>query len=461
MQFRRFVGLAAWITLVCGLMPLEQLLAFDEPTPRASIILKAATIHPGDGSPGFAGHLVVGGDRIVSVLKESDPLPDADTIIDCSGLVISPGFIDLHNHSDEPIQSQNTRANVNYLLQGCTTIITGNCGSGPVDVAEYFSTIEKQGAGTNVGHLLPQGSLRSQVMGKENRKPTDEELQSMRDLAAKAMLDGAFGISTGLIYIPGTLTGTEELIEVNRIVGQHHGIYVSHIRNEGDRLLPSIEEAIQIGKAGDTPVHISHLKANGRANWGTLRVATERIEKARMEGLRVTADQYPYIASSTSLEATLLPDWCREGGRERLKERLSDPAASERIRTDVVSNLEKASRIQLASCSMNRAWIGKSIDEIAAELNQPAADVVLEIERHGGASVVNFGMNEEDLRHAMPFPWLATASDGGAKIPTASQPHPRSGRFPARLVTTLSRIPCWICQPQFEAAAVCQRKFWG
>lgn len=404
----------------------------DERPSEPTVVFKNATVFTGDGSPGFSGHLLVRGDRIDGVYSES--CPAADTVVDCTGLFVCPGFIDLHNHSDEPILERNTRASTNYLMQGCTTVITGNCGSGPVDTGTYLSKVETQGAGTNVGHLLPQGSLRSLVMGKENRKPSAEELQRMRELAAKAMLDGAFGMSTGLIYIPGTLTETDELIEISRIIGEHGGIYVSHIRNEGDQLLQSIEEAIQIGTVAKTPVHVSHLKATGKANWGTLRLATARIEKARAEGLRVTADQYPYTASSTSLEATLLPDWCREGGREKLKERLDDPETAARIRSEVARKLQSSSRIQLASCSWNRHWIGHSIEEIASELTVPMENVVLEIERNGGASVINFGMNEEDLIHAMPFPWLATASDGGAKFPTSSQPHPRSfGTFPRKI----------------------------
>jgi len=399
---------------------------------RFDVVLENASIHTGNGEAPFTGHVAILEDRIAAITTEA--VPEGDVRIDCSGLVVCPGFIDLHNHSDEPIVERNTRANVNYLLQGCTTIVTGNCGFGPVDVEKYFATIDKQGAGTNVAHLLPQGSLRSDVMGKENRRPTDEELQQMRDLANKAMRDGAFGMSTGLIYIPGTLTQTEELIEIAKVIGRHKGLYASHIRNEGNALLQSVDEAIRIGQAAGTPVHVSHLKASGKLNWGTLRVAVSRIEEARAQGISVTADQYPYTASSTSLEATLLPEWAREGGREKLAERLKDPETAARIQRDVAKKLESASRIQLASCSLNRSWIGRSIQEVADSQNRDTAELVLEIERHGGAAIINFGMSEEDLLLAMPLPWVATASDGGAKIPTSSQPHPRSfGTFPRKI----------------------------
>lgn len=397
-----------------------------------ALLLRGGTVIDGTGEPARLADVAIDGDKIAIVA--ADKKIDALKVIDCTGLIIAPGFIDLHNHSDQPIVEAATRGCVNYLTQGCTSIVTGNCGSGPVDVAKYLNKIDEQGAGTHVLHLLPHGELRSQVMGKAAREPSAEELQQMCELADKAMRDGAWGMSTGLIYVPGTYSKTDELIAIAEVVAKHGGIYASHIRNEGDGLVDAINEALTIGRSAKLPVHVSHFKSSGRDNWGRLHVAAEMIEAARREGLKVTADQYPYIASSTSLEATLLPAWSREGGRKDLEARLASPDDRKRIHDEVEKQLLSKSRIQIAGYRPRRDWVGKSIDEIAQSEARPAVDIVLEMEAAGGARVVNFGMSEEDVRLGMKLPWVATASDGGAKIPSADQPHPRSyGTFTRKL----------------------------
>jgi N-acyl-D-amino-acid deacylase len=199
-------------------------------------------------------------------------------------------------------------------------------------------------------------------------------------------------------------------------------------------LLHSVEEAIQIGTSAKLPTHISHFKASGKDSWGTLHLAAKIIEEARLKGKKVTADQYPYAASSTSLEATLLPSWSRAGGRPALKKRLADPATAARIRKEVADDLKNKNRIQIASHDARPEWIGKSLDEIAKAESMEVVDVVMMIEKHGGASIVNFGMLEDDVRLAMKLPWVATASDGSAKAASADSPHPRSfGTFPRKI----------------------------
>lgn len=421
---------AAVVTLAASLLGPPALAA--EPL-AVDTVLRGGQIYDGSGGPPLVADLAIRDGRIVAIGPRLQ-VTTAAREVDCAGLAVAPGFIDLHNHSDDAMVAAATRANVNYLTQGCTTIVTGNCGGGPVDVAAYFKKIDTSGAGTNVIHLLPHGSLRAQVMGRDNRRPTAEELAKMRTIAAQAMSDGAWGMSTGLIYVPGTFAETDELIEIAKVVGAAGGIYASHIRNEGTGLLDSIDEMLRIGRDAQLPVHVSHFKASGKDAWGTLRVAAETIEKARAAGQMVTADQYPYVASSTSLEATLFPNWAREGGSAKLRERLNDPETFQRIRRDVAQSLETKGRIQLASFAAERTWVGKSLDELASAQQRELVDVALDIERRGGARVVHFGMNEEDVRIGMRYAWVATASDGGSKIPDADRPHPRSfGTFSRKI----------------------------
>ena len=398
----------------------------------ADILLAGGTLLDGSGAAGVVGDLAIKDGKIAAIgtFAKGQVL----RTIDCRDLMIAPGFIDLHNHSDSAIVSPDARANVNYLTQGCTTIVTGNCGGGPIRVQEYYDKIDAAGAGTNVAHLLPQGALRSAVLQQVKRPPTAEELSKMCELADSAMREGAWGMSTGLIYIPGTFSETSELIEVNKVIGRHGGIYASHIRNEAMELTSAVDEAIRIGREGGTPVHISHFKASGPDAWGGLRVAAEMIEKARSEGEKVTADQYPYIASSTSLEATLLPAWSREGGRSALEKRLQDDKQRAEIRAEIERSFGRKGPIQIAAYRPNPEYVGKKLDEIAADEKLSVPDLVLAIEESGGARIVNFGMNEEEVRFGMTLPWVATASDGGARIPGSEQPHPRNfGTFARKI----------------------------
>lgn len=398
----------------------------------ADWLLTGGTVYDGSGGDGMVVDIAIGDGRILAVGELERGV--IGQTIDCTGLIICPGFIDLHNHSDRPIINAATRANTNYLTQGCTTVVTGNCGGGHVDVADFFEKVDSAGAGTNVIHLVPHGSLRSRVFGNVRRAPSDDELAQMKALAEKAMQDGAWGMSTGLIYTPGTYAETDELVEIASVVSRHGGIYASHIRNEGTGLTDAVREAIEIGRRADLPVHISHFKASGRDAWGGVRAAASIIEAARAEGLAVTADQYPYIASSTSLEAMVIPTWAREGGGKALIARLDDDQTGAKLRAEIQQKRTTRNRIVIASFQRRQQWVGQDLETIAAGEGRDEIEIIEEIIRAGGAAAVSFGMNEEEVRYAMQLPWVATASDGGAKTPTADRPHPRSfGTFPRKL----------------------------
>lgn len=401
----------------------------------ADIVFRGATIHDGSGAKPTVGDVHVRGDKLVAVGVVGKI--EGAKEVSAEGLVICPGFIDLHTHCDPGLPTKNGKANKNYVTQGCTTVVTGNCGSGPVDAAAFFAALEKGGVGTNVIHLAPHNSIRDKVMGNANRPPTADELKKMESLVEQAMKDGTWGLATGLIYNPGTYAKTDEIVALARAANKYGGMYASHIRNEGGGLLDAIEEAIAIGKESGCRVHISHIKASGKAAWGMSGRAVGVIEAARKKGQEVTADQYPYIASSTSLRATLVPTKYREGTNKEFVARLDDPDIGPKLKADVEKALagrDGGKRIQIARYSPNPKWQGKTVTAIAdAEKKQPI-DIVLEIERNGGAQVVNFGMSEDDVRIYMKQPWVATASDGGVQTPGDTVPHPRSyGTFPRKI----------------------------
>lgn len=428
------IALASALLLAIGQIAVAQKLQ-PAKSVKADTVLVGGMIYDGTGKKGFVGNIAILKDRIVATGRFKAPA--GALVVDCKGLVIAPGFIDLHNHSDSRMIARKYRANINYLMQGCTTVVTGNCGSGPVDMAGYRKKMEAAGIGTNVAHLLPQGALRRQVMASANRKPTAGELKQMQQLADKAMRDGVFGMSTGLIYVPSSYATTDELIAVAKVVAKHGGIYASHIRNENKNLLAAVNEAMTIGRTAGCPVHISHFKSTGRRNWGLVRRAAQMIAAARKKGEQVTADQYPYIASSTSLDAIYIPAWARAGGRKKMLARIDDPKIGPQIREkmkDMLQQRNGGASVKIAGYRKRPDWAGLSLAEIAKRQNKSVLDTAIEITRNGGAGIVNFSMSEEDVRHIMQIPWVATASDGSAKIPAADKPHPRSyGTFARKI----------------------------
>ncbi len=423
-----FVGL-----VLVALIPVPGLAG--EPI-EADYVLRGGLVIDGTGAPGRRADVAVKGDRIVAV-GDVEAAPGA-RVIDATGLVVAPGFIDLHSHSDGPIVRPETKSNLNYLKQGVTTVVTGNCGGGPVDAARYFRTIREHGAGTNIIHLIPQGSLRRAVMGTADVRANPAELKKMAAIVAREMEAGAWGLSSGLIYIPSRYADTAELIALAKVVAKHGGIYASHIRGEGNTLLEAIDEAIAIGRESGAPVHISHLKASGKANWGKVEEACARIEAARAAGQTVTADQYPYVASSTSLGAMVVPDWAMRGTTADFIRIAADPVQGRRLRLEILKGLEsrdggESVRISRYPPKLDR--VGLSLAEIARREGTTPLDVVLDIQSHGGASAVSFGMSEDDVRFVMRKPYVATASDGSAHVPNGQdKPHPRAyGTFPRKI----------------------------
>ncbi len=436
-MFKPFlIGLILTTSVGLGLVAIAARTSADEDAKTQGYVLRGGLVVDGTGAEARRADVAIEGDRIVAV-GEFEARPGFREI-DATGLVVAPGFIDLHSHSDVSILNPRTRSNLNYLSQGVTTVVTGNCGSGPVDVARYFRAIRKQGAGTNIIHLIPQGSVRREALGTAEAPATLVALEIMERLVERGMRAGAWGMSSGLIYVPSRYADTAELAELAKVVARYGGIYASHIRSEEDGLLDAIDEAIEVGRLSGAQVHISHLKANGRANWGMAGAACERIEKARAQGLKVTADQYPYVASSTSLGAMVVPHWARQGTDREFVRMASDPALGPRLRGEIVKELESregGSSIRIARYPLKPDRVGRNLVEIARNEGTTPLAVVLDIQSHGGAQAISFGMSEDDVRFVMKRPYVATASDGSAHAPGGGdQPHPRAyGTFPRKI----------------------------
>ena len=410
-------------------------LAADPKAPDTNVVIRGATIHDGSGGKPVVGDVHIQGDRIAAVGQVGKI--DGAKEITGQGLVVCPGFIDLHTHCDFGLFGPVGKQIKNYVTQGCTTLVSGNCGSGPVEVGGRLKLLDEGGIGPNVAHLVPHNAVRYKVMKNVNRKPSEAEQKAMEELVDKAMADGAWGLSTGLIYTPGTYSETAEIVGLAKAAGKHGGLYASHIRDEGSGLLVAIEEALKIGRESGCPVHISHIKVDTKAVHGSSVRAVEVIESARKKGQTITADQYPYTAASTALQAIVVPSRYREGTAKEYVARLDDPTVGPKIREAVEKALKEqddGKQIRISQYAKNPKWQGKSIAAIAEAEQKTPVEVVLEIERNGGAGIVDFCMSEEDVRVYMKRPWVATASDAGPIIPDNSVPHPRAyGTFPRKV----------------------------
>ena len=405
--------------------------------PAYDVLILNGRIVDGSGAPAYDGDIAVSGDKIVKIGDLA--AASASRVVDARGSIVAPGFVDLHNHADRNIKA--SPAMENYLRQGVTTILTGNCGNSPVHLGEYFQTVEDTGIALNLAILIGHNAVRREVMGNENRAPTADEQERMAALVKAAMDDGAFGMSTGLIYLPGTYSKTDEVVSLARVVAAEGGIYASHIRNEFDLIVDAISEAITVGREAELPVQISHFKVADNKMWGDSTITLGLVDAARADGLDVTIDQYPYTAGSTGL-VNVLPSWARAGTREDFQARLDDPETRARIKADTIDKLNGAraagdlTRITIASFPEHPEYAGKSMAEVTAMNGREptienGAEVAMEILYDGGGSAIYHMMVEEDVRRIMQAPFTSIASDGSAVPFGKDVPHLRNyGTFP-------------------------------
>jgi N-acyl-D-amino-acid deacylase len=392
----------------------------------------------GTGSPAFFADVGIRDGRIASIGKIEGV---AVRVLNASNLVVAPGFIDVHTHADEVAEMPEAE---HFLRMGVTTIVAGNCGSSTLDFEAFFRSLARTNLALNVASLVGHNSVRRKVMGGNfDRKPTAEELDQMLRVVDRAMEQGAVGLSTGLIYQPGVFSTTEEIIELARIAAKHGGIYATHMRNEGNGIRDAIAEVIRICRETGIRAEISHLKLSGPSAWGQASQILTLIEHARAEGLDITQDQYVYTAASTGI-SQLIPDFGLEGGPDRFRERLADPAQKDAITKEMLRMLRQKGREDFsyavvasfgAAPSINGLNIVEASQKLRGGTNlADQVETILEIQRRGGASGVFHGMSEEDLQVFLKHPNTAIACDSGLRRLGEGVPHPRGYGNNARVL---------------------------
>jgi N-acyl-D-aspartate/D-glutamate deacylase len=402
------------------------------------LVLRGGRVLDGTGNPWYRADVAVLGDRVAAVGDLSDARAHRE--IDATGLYLAPGFIDVHSHAGSGLDEPDLGGALPLLTQGVTTVFVNPDGGGAVDMAEQRRELLANHPAINVAQMVPHGSVRRAVIGMADRAPSDAELDRMRGLVREGMEQGAFGLSTGPWYAPGSYSTTEELVELAKVAAEYGGAYSSHIRDEADfniGLVAAVDEVIRIAREAQLPSVITHLKALGPRVWGFSGALVHRIDRAREQGLQVYADQYPYTASGTSLSGALVPRWALAGGDSALQRRIGEPAERARLRAGIVENLDRrggAARLQFRRFRPDPTIEGRTIQWYADREGLDAPDAVIELLTRGGASVVSFNMADADVETLMRQPWMMTSSDGGLVPMGEGVPHPRSyGSHPRKI----------------------------
>ena len=408
------------------------------------ILIKNGRILDGTGNSWKYGDVAIKDGKIFKIGNLINI--NAAKVIDAKGMIVCPGFIDVHTHIEG--DELKTPTADNFIHDGVTTVITGNCGSSNIDIKKYLERIDSIKLSINVATLIGHNDVRQTVMGTANRHATEEELQKMEKLVAQAMKDGAVGFSTGLIYIPGTYSNTDEVLRLAKAAAKYKGVYTSHMRDEGDSVVEAIKEALYIGKEANMPVEISHFKLSGQQNWGRSKETLPMIIKAREEGIDVTIDQYPYTASSTNL-GTLLPDDVLSDGQDSINARLSKPEVRNYVRNYMLGRLKKRklkhfSYAVVAYYKADTTFNGKTIEQVNLLMHRKhkakyEAETVMDMIQKGGAGMVFHGMSDEDVERIMKYPFNMPACDAGIRVFGQGSPHPRGYGTNARILSEYVR----------------------
>ncbi len=407
---------------------------------KAEILITNAKIIDGTGNPWYSGDILLSKGKIQAIVFPGSGI--GERVIDAKGLIIAPGFIDIHTHLDGS-EFSNPEA-TNYIYNGVTTIIVGNCGSSRLNIKNHLKEIDSLKLSVNVGTFIGHSTLRRNVVGAHaNRQASEEEMLKMENFLEQAMKDGAFGLSTGLIYIPGTYATTEEVVRLAKISAKYNGTYATHMRNEADEISEAIEEALSIGRKTGSRVQISHFKVGGHQNWGKSGKALQQIINARKESINVVIDQYPYTASSTHL-STLFPKEFLSDGPDSVQARLRQPHMRRFAKKFLLDNLKKRklrhfSYTVVAQYKTDTSLNGKSIEEINVLKGRKRkadqeAETILELMENGGAAMIFHDMSEADVKNILKYPHNVCISDAGIRVLGSGQLHPRAYGANARVL---------------------------
>ena len=402
------------------------------------LLIRNGRVLDGTGNPWYYADVAVSGGRIAAVgdLKGAR----ARRTLDAKGLYVAPGFIDVHTHAGGGLATRELSHAQPLLAQGITTAVVNPDGGGPTDLVKQQRELRAARPAVNVAQMVPHGSVRGAVIGMEDRAPTPAEMERMKGLVRAGMQAGAFGLSSGPYYAPGSYSKTEELVELSRIAAEYGGVYSSHIRDEADYnigVVAAVDEVIRVAREADLPGIVTHIKALGPRVWGYSEALVKRIERAREEGVQVFADQYPYEASGTGITGALVPRWAQVGGDSALVRRINTPAERARLREGILENLDRrggAARLQFRRHRADPSIEGKTLQQVADARGLHPADLAMELLKAGGADLVSFNMHPDDIATLMRQPWTITASDGDLVPMGQGVPHPRSyGTFPRKI----------------------------
>ncbi|WP_353518389.1 amidohydrolase family protein [Thalassotalea sp. SU-HH00458] len=387
-----------------------------KPTPIDTLIING-TAYDGINLEAQTIDVAICGSDICGIYRQGQHNVQAKNIIDARGKIVSPGFIDPHTHTLEELYSNDKNHNLNYLTQGVTSVVNGNDGEGPVDVAKTALELEANGIGTNVALLVGHGSIREQVMGRAQRYASAEELKEMSQLLTQAMEAGALGLSSGLYYVPGSFANTEEVITLAKIASKYNGIYDTHLRDESTfniGFLAALDEAIHIADTADIHLHLAHIKALGVDVWGQSSQAIEKINQAQAKGVSISADQYPWLASGTKLRSAVMPKWVMADSKQAFHQRLNDVSLADKLRAEIQENVRRRGgpTSLLITAFKDSELVGLNLAEVAKMRQQDAVTTAIELVQEGEVRVASFNMSPTDVEAFMIQPWVVTSSDG-------------------------------------------------